>query len=164
MLATDLPQALHDPTDWFEQESADIRIALLDVLARRLHEKTAQSQPGIFFSQVVQQLIRHVEQVPQPQKADVLKEMVSGANTRLAAAYGDLNRNMQLAFWYRLANTTRLMTNVLSSLEQAHQWSLETHLTLEAHSRSLAKREINELSQIFKAAVAMTGKPTVAHA
>ena len=156
MLATDLSLNTHDSVDWFEHGSADIRIAILHSIAQRLYKNAAP--PAAFFSQVVQQLIRQVEYVPQDQKADVLKEMVSGANTRLAVAYDDLDVNLQLAFWYRLANTTPLMAHTISRLETAHHLTLETRLTLEAHFRDIVKRDVNELMEIFKTAVSMTGK------
>ncbi len=151
MLLTDLTPGTHDPTDWFKQGSADLRLATLDFLAQHLHQASTQTLPTAFFSQVVQQVIRQVEQVPQDEKAEVLRDMVSGEDTRLAEAYDDLDLNMKLAFWYRLVNTTSLMASVVQTIHASHQWTVETHL------RELAKRDINELVQVFNAAVAMTG-------
>ncbi|MDA0265516.1 MAG: hypothetical protein O2890_01540 [Cyanobacteria bacterium] len=150
MLLTDLTPETQDPIDCFKQGSADLRLATLHFLAQSLHQVSAQTLPTAFFSQLVQQVIRQVEQVPQDERVEVLRDMVSGANTRLAEAYDGLDINKKLAFWYRLVNTTDLMANAVQSLDTAHQWTLETHL------RELAKRDINELVQVFKTAVAIT--------
>ena len=50
------------------------------------------------------------------------------------------------------------MAHTISRLETAHHLTLETRLTLEAHFRDIVKRDVNELMEIFKTAVSMTGK------
>ncbi|MEB3269279.1 MAG: orange carotenoid protein N-terminal domain-containing protein, partial [Leptolyngbya sp.] len=89
------------PTDPFERADTDTRLALLWVMAKRLRQISTTAAPAAAFSQVVQGLIRQLHQVKREEQLDVLREMITGDNTRLAEAYSALDANMRLAFWYR---------------------------------------------------------------
>ena len=135
----------------FEQADTDTRLALLWMMAKRLRQVSATAAPAAAFSQVVQGLIRQLHQVQREEQLDVLREMITGDNTRLAEAYGALDANMRLAFWYRLVNSKEsygvaAQVNAVGTAEQ-----------LAPALADLNRRDSNELFGLFKRAVATTG-------
>ncbi len=150
----DLAQRILPAADHFQQADTDTRLVMLWMMAKRLQQASTTAVPAAIFSQVVQRLIRQLYQVRREDRLDALRDMVSGADTRLAEAYVTLDANMKLAFWYRLVN-------------DSSQMEMGTHLTylqgrgpMEAVLEDLDRRDFNELVGIFKGAVAVTGTAT----
>jgi hypothetical protein len=138
-------------TERFEQADTDTRLALLWVMAKRLRQISTTTAPAAAFSQVVQSLIRQLHQVQREEQLDVLRDMITGETTRLAEAYGALDANMRLAFWYRLVNSQESygVAAQVSTMGTAEQ--------LAPALADLNRRDSNELFGLFKTAVATTG-------
>ena len=100
---------------------------------------------------MVQGLIRQLHQVKREEQLDVLREMITGDNTRLAEAYSALDANMRLAFWYRLVNNQANyeLAAQLGAMQQTEQVTQAT--------ADLSRRDSNELFNLFKTAVTDTG-------
>ncbi|MEM6715576.1 MAG: orange carotenoid protein N-terminal domain-containing protein, partial [Cyanobacteria bacterium P01_C01_bin.147] len=77
-----------------------------------------------------------------------LEEILYGMPTRLAEAYGELDTNMRMAFWYRLANSRR--NDSLLAHGALTSWNQEQHLLL----ADLETRDSNELITFLRDAVA----------
>jgi hypothetical protein len=150
-----LPPTTHLPAlsaaERFYRADTDTRIAMLWMMAKRLHQASTVAAPAAAFSQVVQGLIRQLHQVQREDQLDVLRDMVTGANTRLAEVYGTLDTNMRLAFWYRLVNSHArgVMADPLKALAEG----ASLHQTL----AELDRHDSNELVNLFKTAVSATG-------
>lgn len=136
----------------FSQADIDTRLSVLWFLSKRLYQTSKTAAPVALFSQVVQGLIQQVDQLSREDRIDALREIVAGSNTRLSEAYSDLNANMKLAFWYRLANNSFLSNLNLEKAVQVRDRGLCDRLL-----NDLAERDFNELANFLHRAVSVTG-------
>jgi hypothetical protein len=93
------------PTVRFQQADAKTQLATLCYLARRIYQTSNTTTPRAFFSQRVHEVLKFIQQLPKQDRCAALEDILSGVPTRLAEAYDDLDVNMRMAFWYRLANS-----------------------------------------------------------
>jgi len=119
----------------------------LHYLAQKIHRASNTATPSAFFSQKVQTVIKQLQQLPRAGRHQALEEILHGTPTRLAEAYGELDTNMRMAFWYRLANSHR--GEALLANQALTRWSQEQHLLLS----DLETRDCNELITFLREAV-----------
>ncbi|HEY9881131.1 MAG TPA: orange carotenoid protein N-terminal domain-containing protein [Leptolyngbyaceae cyanobacterium] len=89
--------------DSFKRADAECKLSVLWHIYQELGNESSSPAPAAMYSQVVNHLIGHLQQVSREERADALKDIINGAETRFGREYSDLNINMRLAFWYRLA-------------------------------------------------------------
>ncbi|MEO1300536.1 MAG: orange carotenoid protein N-terminal domain-containing protein, partial [Cyanobacteria bacterium J06636_16] len=75
------------------------------------------------------------------------QEILTGAPTRLTEMYENLDTNMRMAFWYRLATGRRGDAEILKSL------SIDLSNGQSALLSELSSRDSNELVSILREAV-----------
>lgn len=92
----------------FRQLSADGKLTVLWNVFTHLKSLDTKVAPAAELSQVVQTLIQQFNQVKRLEKIEVLKEIVSGVETRFSHEYSALSANMKLAFWYRVIQDSGL--------------------------------------------------------
>jgi len=132
--------------DRFFAASAQTQLVALNYVAQKIHRASNTATPSAFFSQTVQIVIKQLQQLPREDRHLALEEILHGVPTRLSEAYGGLDTNMKMAFWYRLANSCRdeaLLPNALTG------WNQDQHLLL----ADLETRDSNELVTFLRQAV-----------
>ncbi|NJL46450.1 MAG: hypothetical protein HC929_01645 [Leptolyngbyaceae cyanobacterium SM2_5_2] len=102
MTAVDIRLKFEEPIAIFKAADADCQLAILWQAYDTVGQAFASVAPVALFSQAVHQLIQQLNQVSQDEQLDVLRDILSDADTRFAQAYRALNVNMRLAFWHRL--------------------------------------------------------------
>ncbi|MBE9156709.1 hypothetical protein IQ265_07690 [Nodosilinea sp. LEGE 06152] len=102
MTATDVRLQFEQTVQAFESVDVDCKIAVLWHTYDTLGQAFAAIAPVALFSQAVQQLLSQIQQVDRDDQAAILRDILSGAETRFTVAYHALNINMKLAFWHRL--------------------------------------------------------------
>ncbi|MBE7385356.1 MAG: hypothetical protein F6J95_028650 [Leptolyngbya sp. SIO1E4] len=148
MAAANLTVNLENANIQFQQASAQTRLVVLYYLAKQLHQASKAATPSALFSQKVQAVIKHVQQLPKEERHEALQEILAGAPTRLTEAYEALDTNMRMAFWYRVANSRRGDVLLSKSLYQ------EPSSGQRALLADLASRDSNELVSFLHEAVA----------
>lgn len=108
MATVDVRIGVDQALDIFSRADADCRLMILWRIYHQLGQTFASVVPAALFSQVVQQLLRQIQQLPRTDRLDALRDIVSGEETRFGQQYHSLNLNMKLAFWYRLSHEVRL--------------------------------------------------------
>lgn len=147
---------LRNSIDKFLCASAQTKIVVLYYLAQRLHRASNSTTPSAFFSQRVQSLIKQLQQLPRAERYQALEEILHGVPTRFAEAYGALDTNMKMAFWYRLANSSQ--EDSLLAHRSLSRWNQEQHLLLS----DIEARDSNELISFLRDAVAMDASVAIA--
>ena len=147
MEATKFSFNLEDVNVQFERANAQTRLVVLHYLSKQLHKASKAAKPGAFFSQKVQGMLKQVQQLPREERQEALQEVLIGEPTRLTEMYENLDINMRMAFWYRLANGRRGDAVVLKSLNQG------TNSEQSALLSDLSSRDSNELVSILREAV-----------
>lgn len=89
----------------FKRADADCKLSVIRHVYQKLGYGVASPAPAAMYSQVVNHLISHLQQVSREERADALRDIINGADTRFSREYVQLNVNMRLAFWYRLAKS-----------------------------------------------------------
>jgi len=107
MTTANLTSNLDSTVARFHRASADVQLVILHCLAKKLHQASTKTTPSAYFSQKVQAVIKQLQQLPRPERHHALEEILTGVPTRLTEAYEELDTNMRMAFWYRLANGRR---------------------------------------------------------
>ncbi|MGG6240123.1 orange carotenoid protein N-terminal domain-containing protein [Nodosilinea sp. AN01ver1] len=102
MTATDVRLQFEQTVQAFESVDVDCKIAVLWQTYDTLGQAFAAIAPVALFSQAVQQLLSQIQQLNRDDQAAILRDILSGADTRFTHAYQALNINMKLAFWHRL--------------------------------------------------------------
>ncbi len=135
------------PERHFHTADPDTRLVMVWAMAKQLHKAHRTTAPAAIFSQMVHQLVQQVHQVRREERLEVLRDMMGEGNTRLGEAYGHLDRNMKLAFWYRLVNNKshRNLSEQLRQLGEDRQ--------LEGLLADLYQRDFNELVRLFNRTV-----------
>ena len=135
-------------TTKFFAASAQTQLVVLHYLAQKIHRTAQSATPSAFFSQKVQGVLKQIQQLPKEERHEALEEILHGVPTRLTEAYADLDDNMRMAFWYRLANSRR--GDALLANNSVTAWNQEQHVLL----TDLDRRESNELLHFMREAVA----------
>lgn len=112
----------------FKKVSTDDQLLLLWRLYEILGDSIITSAPVAIFSQVTNHLFNQIKQVRRGDQIQVMRDLVSGANTRVCHEYGSLNANMKLAFWYKLAQGVR--SGSLQGLPTTYRLGSEASLLL----------------------------------
>lgn len=102
MAAVELKIGFNQAVAAYRQADANCKMAVLWHTYHNLRGAVASPAPAALFSQVVNHLIRQLQHVRREDRAEVLKEILNGSETRFGREYKSLNINMRLAFWYRL--------------------------------------------------------------
>ena len=136
-----------DFSDRFFAASAQTQLVVLNYLSQKSHRAANPATPSAFFSQKVQLVIRQLQQLSREDRCAALEEILHGVPTRLAEAYSDLDSNMRMAFWYRLANSRR--DESLLAPTTLTGWNQEQHILLS----DLETRDSNELVTFLRQAV-----------
>jgi hypothetical protein len=147
MTTANLNSTVDRSVDQFFSASAQTQLVVLNYLAQKIHRASNSAALGAFFSQKVQNVIKQLQQLPREDRYSALEEILHGGPTRLTEAYGELDTNMRMAFWYRLANSRR-GESVLSP-GSLTSWSQEQHNLLS----ELETRDSNELVTFLRQAV-----------
>ncbi|MGF1571213.1 MAG: orange carotenoid protein N-terminal domain-containing protein [Nodosilinea sp.] len=124
MTAVDVRLQFEQTITSFKSADADCQLTILWETYNTLGQAFATIAPVALFSQAVQQLLNQLDQLSRDEQFDVLRDILSGANTRFAAAYGTLNVNMKLAFWHRLINRMALPANMSCQVKSAETAAL----------------------------------------
>lgn len=104
MTAIDVRFQFEQAVQSFELVDVDCKIAVLWQIYDTLGQAFAAIAPVALFSQAVQQLLSQIQQVDRNDQTAILRDILSGADTRFTQVYQALNANMKLAFWHRLFN------------------------------------------------------------
>ncbi len=102
MTAVDIRLKFEETITIFKAADVDCQLAILWQAYDTLGQAFASVAPLALFSQAVQQLLQHLNQMSRAEQLDILRDILSGADTRFTHAYRALNLNMKLAFWHRL--------------------------------------------------------------
>lgn len=156
MTTANLNSPTYSSVDNFFRASAPTQVVVLHYLAQRIHRASNSAKPSAFFSQKVQIVIKQLQQLPRADRHHALEEILHGVPTRLSEAYGELDTNMRMAFWYRLANSSR--EDSLLAYNSLSGWNQEQHLLLS----DLEARDSNELITFLRDAVATDAPAAIA--
>lgn len=148
MATLNLHPQLDHSIQQFSDASAPTQLVVLHYLAQKIHQASNSARPSAFFSQRVQTVLKQLQQLPRAERHHALEEILHGMPTRLTEAYGELDTNMRMAFWYRLANSQA--GDALLARQPLSSWNQEQHRLLE----DLETRDSNELITFLRAAVA----------
>lgn len=129
----------------YRRATPQTQLQVLYFLAKQVHRASKSATPGAFFSQKVQQVLKQIQQLSREDRNQALQEILTSSPTRLSEAYGELDTNMKMAFWYRLANGAWI------DFEAAANASADGDR--EALLTSLESRDSNELIAFFRQAV-----------
>lgn len=131
----------------FQKANADCKLTVLSNIYQKLEQAIATPAPAILFSQIVNNLIRHIQHVNREDQMDVLRDMLNGAETRFGGAYLMLNVNMRMAFWYRLLQGFQEVP-VQSALNCHGQ-----HETVQTILHSLEEMDLNQQMHFLRCAL-----------
>jgi hypothetical protein len=138
MTAVELKIGFNQAVAAFKQADVDCQLAVLDHAYRNLRRAIASPAPAALFSQVVNHLIRQLQQVRREDRAEALREVLTEADTRFGREYSTLNVNMRLAFWYRLArNLDPALTNVTRECQDSSE-------TVQSITRLFDEMDLNQ--------------------
>lgn len=121
MTAVDLRLQFEQAITSFEAIDVDCQLAILWQTYDTLGQAMASIAPVALFSQAVQQLLNQLGQVHRDEQVEILRDILSKADTRFVHAYQALNVNMKLAFWHRLLH--RLPASTLPSMATCQRQS-----------------------------------------
>jgi len=147
MTTLNLHPQLNHTINQFLDASAETQLVILHYLAQKIHRASNTATPSAFFSQTVQIVIKQLQQLPRAERHQALEEILHGTPTRLAEAYDELDTNMRMAFWYRLAKSRR--EEALLANHALTRWSPEQHWLLS----DLETRDCNELITFLREVV-----------
>lgn len=156
MTTANLNSQIERPIDRFSQASAQTQLVILHYLAQRIYRASNAATPSALFSQRVQTVIKQLQQLPREDRCSALEEILHGMPTRLTEAYEELDTNMKMAFWYRLANSRR--DDSLLAHGALTSWSPEQHGLL----ADLETRDSNELITFLRDALATEQSAAIA--
>lgn len=156
MTTLNLNSQLHYSINQFSRASAQTQIVILHYLAQRIHRASNAATPSAFFSQKVHTVLKQLQQLPRVERRQALEEILHGTPTRLTEAYGELDANMRMAFWYRLANSHR--EEMLLAHQPLSHWNQEQHSLLS----DLESRDCNELIAFLREAVTVKSVAAIA--
>ncbi|MGF1460412.1 MAG: orange carotenoid protein N-terminal domain-containing protein [Leptolyngbyaceae cyanobacterium] len=139
MIATRLNPTSDSIFDRFLTASPATQLMVLRSVVEKIHQASSTATPSALFSQKVQSVLRLLQQLPRDERHQALEEILQDVDTRLTEAYRDLDSNMKVAFWYRLASD-RHSQNLLSDV-QTSPWNHEQQRLL----NELESRDSNEL-------------------
>jgi len=139
---------LHRSIEQFSQAGAQTKLVILHYLAQKLYRASDSATPSAFFSQKVQTVLKQLQQLPRADRHEALEEILHGIPTRLTEVYSELDTNMRMAFWYRLANSHR--GEALLAQQPLSSWNPEQHVLLS----ELETCDCNELIAFLREAVA----------
>lgn len=103
MTLVNLDINLEQAVDQFSKASLDDRLALLWFSYEKVGKAITSAAPIAIFSQITQRLFTQVKHIRREEQLDAIRDIASGADTRVSREYAALNVNMKLAFWYKLA-------------------------------------------------------------
>lgn len=147
MSSVNLTSNLDGTVNRFFQANAQTRLVALYYVSQKIHRASKTATPGAFFSQKVQSVLKQIQQLPREERHEALEEILNRTPTRFTDAYAELDHNMRMAFWYRLANHRQ--RDALLSHTYVSTWNQEQHLLL----ADLETRDSNELMNFLRAAV-----------
>jgi hypothetical protein len=102
MTAVDVRSQFEETITVFKSASVDCQLTVLWQAYDTLGQAFASVAPVALFSQAVQQLVKQLNQVNREDQLEILRDILSGADTRFTQVYQTLSVNMKLAFWQRL--------------------------------------------------------------
>lgn len=137
MAAATIPTRFEQALIDLQLASADSQLWLLRQLTRQLSDAIASAPPAALFSQTVQRLIQQLQQVRRQDRLEVLRDIITGGDTRFSQEYHHLDSSMKLIFWYRLSAW-------LPQHWQQESCSQEQRDTLQRLQKSFAAMDSNQ--------------------
>lgn len=139
----------------FQRAMPSTQLVILHYLVKQLNKASKTATPSAFFSQRVQNVLRQLQQLPREERYQALQEILVGVPTRISEAYSELDVNMKMAFWYRLANSDQSSILLSGVYTQADEGTRNDLLA------DLESRDSNELVSFLREVVS---EPTLARA
>lgn len=130
MTVVNLEINLEQAVDQFGKASIDDRLALLWFSYEKVGRAIKSAAPVAIFSQITQRLFSQVKHIRREEQLDAIRDIASGADTRVSHEYTTLNVNMKLAFWYKLAQGVQ--NGSIQQVPQNHELSPEAKPVLTA--------------------------------
>ncbi len=100
---TGLSDAVTSAVVGFKSLSVDDQLALFWFIYTELGRSITAAAPGAARLQLAEGILNQIKQMSHAEQLQVMRDLVSGANTPITRAYGVLSANTKLAFWYQLA-------------------------------------------------------------
>ncbi|MEM1310868.1 MAG: orange carotenoid protein N-terminal domain-containing protein [Cyanobacteria bacterium P01_C01_bin.70] len=147
MTTLNLAPELNTSVNQFVKAGAHTQLVILNYLAQKIHRASNTATPSAFFSQRVHTVLKQLQQLPRGERYQALEDILQEVPTRLTEAYEELDTNMRMAFWYRLANSSQ--GEALLARTQLSAWNQEQHWLLS----DLDARDSNELITFLRRAV-----------
>ncbi|NEQ31666.1 MAG: hypothetical protein F6K04_11780 [Leptolyngbya sp. SIO4C5] len=101
-MATDQSQ-MKNLTQQFKQLSVDDQLFLLWQIFQQMEKQEEVETSEQMTPQTAQLFLQEFLQIDKTSRLAIMQDIVAGADTRFGRGYNSLDRNMQLAFWYELA-------------------------------------------------------------
>ncbi|MDJ0704196.1 MAG: orange carotenoid protein N-terminal domain-containing protein [Leptolyngbyaceae cyanobacterium MO_188.B28] len=130
MTLVNLDVNLEQAVNQFGKVSVDDRLALLWFSYEKVGKAIRSAAPVAIFSQITQRLFTQVKHIRREEQLNAIRDLASGADTRVGQEYTSLNVNMKLAFWYKLAQGVQ--NGSIQRLPQTHELSQEAKPVLNA--------------------------------
>ncbi|MFE4105118.1 orange carotenoid protein N-terminal domain-containing protein [Almyronema epifaneia] len=89
----------------FKQLAVDDQLAILWQTFSQMEKAESVETSQQLTPQTAQLFLQDLLQVDQSNQLAIIRDIVARADTRFGRGYSSLDRNMQLAFWYELAQT-----------------------------------------------------------
>ncbi|NJL85322.1 MAG: hypothetical protein HC886_04075 [Leptolyngbyaceae cyanobacterium SM1_1_3] len=87
----------------FRQLPVDDQLSILWQLFHQMEKAEAIATADQITPQTAQLFLQKLLQIDKPQRLAIVRDIVAKADTRFGRGYSGLDRNVQLAFWYELA-------------------------------------------------------------
>ena len=98
-----LVDAVPATTAQIKRLSVDDQLALLWFAYTEIGRSITPAAPGAARLQLAEGLLNQIKQMSHAEQFQVMRDLVTKANTQISRSYGILSINTKLAFWYQLA-------------------------------------------------------------
>jgi hypothetical protein len=98
-----LPEQTQTLLDAFSQLGADAKLALLYLVYQKMGDSVTPAAPAATDPELSPLLMENFYGLPHEKQLDIMRDIVNGADTEYAHAYGALKENNQLMVWFAWA-------------------------------------------------------------
>ena len=100
--STQVPSPIPATIALFEQLNVDDQLALLWYAYTEMGRTITPAAPGAARLQFAEGMLKQIQQMPQADQMQVMRELANRADTPISRSYGYFSVNTKLAFWYEL--------------------------------------------------------------
>lgn len=128
--STQVPSPIPATIALFEQLNVDDQLALLWYAYTEMGRTITPAAPGAARLQFAEGMLKEIQQMPQAEQMQVMRELANRADTPISRSYGYFSVNTKLAFWYELGELMK--KGLVAPVPTGYQMARGVEAVLEA--------------------------------